>query len=401
MVHTNVNNSITFFDKNHINNKNNDSEQQIALDNISKLKSCAHQLGDIDRCLDNSDSLNMEVLSLIVNQQKQVVLSMLGLNAEKEISGILAASIEIYTQKLEKIYGWTQGGVEMFRSCLIIMFEDMKNKGIGAENLEDLFQLALLEILVNAKEYGLENWYDKNKNHISHILESTGSGSHSLHESDYNSPENMAKWVKQLYDELKEESNIPKESFLGQIMAELDNKGGSQAIHDQIINGWNDDYGWWVEKPNSSTEKSKTRGNAISPMLKLFILSGLMNEKKLNKEQVELVLTGSLADIDKFISSEFDVDTNKHESAALAYLVNNSAWQLQYKNGIYQIDWKGDGINISDLYNLHQKFPGRELTEDELEEINRIGDQIKMLQQTLKYWTQLCTDQQLAFARNI
>ncbi|WP_052329016.1 hypothetical protein [Providencia sneebia] len=65
------------------------------------------------------------------------------------------------------------------------------------------------------------------------------------------------------------------------------------------------------------------------------------------------------------------------------------------------MDWYGNGISLKDLDNLYQKFPSRELAEDELEEINRIGDQIKMIQQTLKYWNQLCSDQQLAMARNI
>ncbi|WP_052329015.1 hypothetical protein [Providencia sneebia] len=167
----------------------------------------------------------------------------------------------------------------MFRSTLMIMLENMKDKGIGSENLEDLFQLALLEIMVNAKEYGLENWYDKNKNHISHILESTGSGSHSLHEAAYDSPEKMAKWVKQLYDELKREGHIPKESFLGQIMAELDKKGGSQVIHDQIIKGWDDDYGWWIKDNPILGSPPVNRANNISPMLKLFILSSILNEK--------------------------------------------------------------------------------------------------------------------------
>ncbi|WP_341663645.1 hypothetical protein [Vibrio sp.] len=46
-------------------------------------------------------------------------------------------------------------------------------------------------------------------------------------------------------------------------------------------------------------------------------------------------------------------------------------------------------------------FPERELTDDDIEEINRIGDQVKMLQQTLKYWLSICRDEQMAIARNI
>ncbi|AWS53004.1 hypothetical protein AM461_07945 [Providencia rettgeri] len=365
------------------------------------MDSCKNQLERIDNGLVNESDLSPEVLALMVSQQKQVVLAMLGINVEDEIALRLIGSIEIYSLKLQKIYGWTQGGVEMFRSSLMLMFEDIKKDGVKSTDLEDLFQLALLEIMTNAEEYGLENWYSKNKEHISHVLESTGSGSHSLHEKDYDSPKKMADHVSRLYESLKKEGNIPPESFLGQIMAELDKMGGSKALSDQIINGWDSDYGWWVEKPSKNGEKSKTRADNISPMLRLFTLSSLLHEKPMSKEQVEILLTGSLAEIDEFIMSNFDVNTSKHESATLAYLVNNTNWDLQYKNGIYQIDWVGNGISLNDLNNLYKEFPGRELSEDEIEEMNRIGDQVKMLQQTLKYWTQICRDQQLAILRNI
>lgn len=46
-------------------------------------------------------------------------------------------------------------------------------------------------------------------------------------------------------------------------------------------------------------------------------------------------------------------------------------------------------------------FPPRELTEEEIEEVNRIGDQVKMLQQTLLYWLKICKDEQKATAQNI
>ncbi|EKT64606.1 hypothetical protein [Providencia burhodogranariea] len=367
------------------------------------MKSCENQLGNIDNLIESTDNVNIEILTMIANQQKQVVLAMLGQNPELVIAGMLAASIEIYAQQIEKIYGWTQGGVEMFRFCLMLMFEELKKDGISAIELEDLFQLALLEIMVNADEYGLGGWYDKNKGHISHILESTGSGSHSLHEKGYSSAAEMAKWVSQLYDSLKKEGNIPPESFLGQIIAELDKMGGSKALSDQIINGWNDDYGWWIQPADNAGDPMINRATNLSPMLRLFILSSLLNEKSMTKEQVEIILTGSLDEMDKFIGAEFEVVKVEYESATLSWLVVNTNWKMDASkaHGGYHLDWRGNGISLTDLDNLYKEFPGRELSEDELEEINRIGDQVKMLQQTLKYWTQLCADEQLAMARNI
>ncbi|WP_194554311.1 hypothetical protein [Vibrio anguillarum] len=43
----------------------------------------------------------------------------------------------------------------------------------------------------------------------------------------------------------------------------------------------------------------------------------------------------------------------------------------------------------------------RPLTDEELKEVNRIGDQVRMLQETLKYWLQICRDELVAIARNI
>ncbi|EKT64605.1 hypothetical protein [Providencia burhodogranariea] len=362
---------------------------------------CTQDVKDIDKTLINSmDTLSVQILSMVAAQQKQVVLTILGANPELIIAGMLAASIEIYALQLEKIYGWTQGGVEMFRSSLMVMLEGIKKDGVNSAELEDLFQLALLEVMVNAEEYGLEDWYEKNKVHISHVLESTGSGSHSLHESDYNTPEKMAQWVTMLYDSMKKEGNIPPDSLLGQILAEIDKKGGSKALSDQIINHWDDSNGWWVSTPDNKGSIERVSNN-ISPMLRLFLLSSLLEEQPMSKEQVELILTGSLDEIDEFVEQEFGVTNSKYGSASLTWLEENTTWRITNKDGLNQIDWEGVGIDINDLHELYQEFPGRELSEDELEEINRIGDQVKMLQQTLKYWTQLCFDEQLAMARNI
>lgn len=41
------------------------------------------------------------------------------------------------------------------------------------------------------------------------------------------------------------------------------------------------------------------------------------------------------------------------------------------------------------------------LGDEDTKEINRIGDNVKMIQQTLKYWYQILRDERLAIARNI
>jgi len=58
-------------------------------------------------------------------------------------------------------------------------------------------------------------------------------------------------------------------------------------------------------------------------------------------------------------------------------------------------------ISAQYLEDLYNKFTPRKLTEVDIKEINRIGDQVKMLQQAIKYWLQVCRDGKLAIARNI
>ena len=41
------------------------------------------------------------------------------------------------------------------------------------------------------------------------------------------------------------------------------------------------------------------------------------------------------------------------------------------------------------------------MTKEDLKEINNIGDQVKMLMQSLKYWLTTLRDEQLAISRNI
>ena len=71
-----------------------------------------------------------------------------------------------------------------------------------------------------------------------------------------------------------------------------------------------------------------------------------------------------------------------------------------YHHGESALDHRSAGI-YPDYLNASLELSRRELTDEELEEINRIGDQVKMLQQTLKYWLQICRDEQMAIARNI
>ncbi|HDZ9215859.1 TPA: molecular chaperone [Vibrio cholerae] len=85
----------------------------------------------------------------------------------------------------------------------------------------------------------------------------------------------------------------------------------------------------------------------------------------------------------------------------LADVNKNTGWtydnagQLDFNRG------QEGGIPIADLLNFFKGFPSRVLSDDELKEVNRIGDNVKMIMQTLKYWFQILRDERVAIARNI
>ncbi|HHL2502287.1 TPA: hypothetical protein ACQ301_004417 [Yersinia enterocolitica] len=356
------------------------------------------QLEKIDLALsakENDNNLSASTLAMISMQQKQVVLAMLGINSEQAIAQILEHSIGIHGLRLEQIYGWANGGIDMFRSCLMLMLEGIKSEDTISVTLEDLFQLALLEIMCNSQEYGLEDWCQSNREDISHILECIGRGSHGLHEPDWDSPEKIADVVSKLYSGILSNGNIPSSSFLGQIITELEAVGGQKALSAQIVDGWDLKHGWWIGDNREPISKN------ISPMLRMFLLSSVLESNNLTQVQINLFLTGSVEEIDLFIKNELRGQSGEYGSASLEWLTKNTNWTLQIKNGKPQMHWVGDGIDTNDLTNLYDNLPGRELTKEELEEINRIGDQIKMIQQTLKYWVQVCNDERLAIARNL
>ncbi|EJL6463811.1 hypothetical protein NMR75_003733 [Vibrio cholerae] len=379
-----------------------DEAHNISLEkNLKTLDKAQAELSKIDKKIAslNKQSASVETLAMLAAQQKQVVLAMLRGNPEMAIAALLAQGIEGYGQQLEQIQGWTNGGVDMFESALQLMLQDLQNGGVNDNELEDLFQIALLEIMADPGKYGLGTWYQNNSTDIAHLLESIGSASHGLHEADYDTASELAAIAGSLYDEIQNAS-IPAGSLLFEVMNILENVGGSQALSNQIATNYDGDYGWWVNDLGNPASD-------LSPMLRLFMLSALLADNpQMTQEEVEQILTAPLSDINSYISSTFGADLAGNPYTALTWFCDNTTWQIQtgtMDNGGHggQIDWIGNGININDLVDLYANFPARELTKEELKEVHRIGEQVQMLQQTLKYWLSIMRDEQLAAARNI
>ncbi|EJI2332316.1 hypothetical protein IG524_17295, partial [Vibrio cholerae] len=70
-------------------------------------------------------------------------------------------------------------------------------------------------------------------------------------------------------------------------------------------------------------------------------------------------------------------------------------------SGVNQtVDFNGR-LDSTWLSGLYVNFPSRVLGDEDIKNINRIGDNVKMIMQTLKYWFQIMRDERVAIARNI
>ena len=125
------------------------------------------------------------------------------------------------------------------------------------------------------------------------------------------------------------------------------------------------------------------------------MLSNLAVKSDVSPESWEAILSGDIDKIDKVINEA----TGGGYLDALDYLVDkDDAFQNDPALG-WDID--GNGVPKDYFLNLFTKFPGRQLTADEVKKITNISEQVEMLQQTLKYWLQICRDNHLSIARNI
>ncbi|HCG6156739.1 TPA: molecular chaperone [Vibrio parahaemolyticus] len=357
---------------------------------------------------DPSCNADLKTLSDAVNNQRSALSLMSSRNAEVDIANSLQNAIDDYAYDLDALQGWTTGGVKMFSSALKAMFESLISGGVNGIEREDIFQLALLEVMINPDAYGLKSWVENtsNKTEISHLLESLGSGSHGLHEPGYDTPEDLARRAGELAKSLVDSADIPKGSFLDRIVSslELNTDSGRNKLQEQIKNNYHRGEGWLIydKAPVGGT----TAATSISPLLRMFLLSEVLERNPdITQGDLNLILKGSVSEIEGFLKKTFNITDTKN--ILVNWLVNNTDWQIQDQDhndtGKHggQLDWTGPGLNIQDLVNLYSNFPPRVLSDEDIKEINRIGDSVKMIQQTLKYWIQIMRDERMAVARNI
>ncbi len=368
--------------------------------------------------LDSDPSCNadLKTLSDTVNNQRSALNLMSSRNAEVDIANSLQDSIDDYAKELELIGMWVEGGKGGFYVALDKIANNLFNQ--SPPNYEDLFQVALIDVLINAADYGLES--DANfMQYLSWCIEYIGTGQHNTWIDDLPAPPSTTEdrnnhgiengHLKKLAEDvwrniyLKINSgDIPTSSLAYRAMSLV---SGSNSVSSTLPsslgnklekdNYFNANSGGWITNNNDN----------MSPMMRLMLLTQALGNDDLSKAELETILTGNLSDINDLTQSKF----NKNPYAYI--LEQDKEWQdsehINASGGVstpagvdITLDYKGR-LNQTYLTGLYQNHPSRVLGDDEITDINRIGDTVKMIQQTLKYWIQIMRDERMAIARNI
>lgn len=346
-----------------------------------------------------------EVLMAAAAHQKQIVVQMVSSNPEDAIALSLAASIEAYGQQLEDINAWTEGGSAVLEPMLTMMYEAILEDGVEGTEYEDIMQLLVIDLLLHEDEWGLDldSSYDV---YFAQITEHFGSGLHAPY-SQYGAhpPDEVIDWfLNELIPTLETQipDPIPSNSLTAQIVAFYGDEANQEGLEQCAENYWTDPDGFI----NGSDQYSSDECERLSPILKIFILSDAAEEGIVTSDEWDQLITGDVSDYEELLGLD--------DGGLGQYLTTNVDGWIP-SNGVGSTPESGEhveagrypdfagsaGIYPQDLINVLNDFPGRDLTEEEIEEVNRIGDQVKMLQQTLLYWLKICRDEQMAMAQNI
>ncbi|HHG3173497.1 TPA: hypothetical protein ACPVXH_004492 [Vibrio parahaemolyticus] len=367
--------------------------------------------------LDSAPSCNadLKTLSDTVNNQRSALDLISSRNAEVDIANSLQDSIDDYAKELELIGMWVDGGKGGFYVALDKIANNLFSQ--SPPNYEDLFQVALIDILINSVDYGLEN-DAKFMQYLSWCIEYIGTGQHNTWTDHLPAPPNIDVgantqginnghlkkiaedvWVK-IHQKITS-GDIPTSSLAYRAMSLI---SGVSSVSSTLPSS----LGNKLDKNNYFSTNSggwiTTTNNNMSPMMRLMLLTQALGDDDLSKSELETILIGNLKDINDLTQSKF----NKHPYEYI--LEKDKAWQdsehtapngATTPSGVdITLDYHGS-LNQKYLTSLYQNHPSRVLGDDEITDINRIGDTVKMIQQTLKYWIQIMRDERMAVARNI
>ncbi|WP_337914920.1 molecular chaperone [Vibrio cholerae] len=387
-------------------------------------------------------------LSYAIGMQRDALRSLLPrTNKEQEISNSLISQIDKSSIELEVIGNWTEGGLNAFKAALDMIASNIMNDGeITSSDYENLFQIIMLDVLANFKEYG----FSEDKRFLQFLswgIEYTGSGQHNSWVDRLPNPDNwdgespngengsinnhLVKIDNKVWEAIaKKVKNgaIPENSLTARLMKVICGTDNKESISSTLPKNVYDNLYVKVENGHvvgtDGYYSTKTNGwitennNEMSPLMRLTLLSHLLKENpELSKSTLDIILFSDLKTINDTFMKEYPSKADnvydyiiKADNTAKGDLNSDGqGWQDSSLNGdsatrpngvVISLDFNGE-LNIDWLNDLSSNYPKRVLGDEDIKEINRIGDNVKMIMQTLKYWFQILRDERVAIARNI
>ncbi|MCD1246015.1 molecular chaperone [Vibrio cholerae] len=323
-------------------------------------------------------------------------------NKEQEISDSLLDAIDKSTSELESFKSWTDGGNAVIGPIVDILYDSLIQDDTNGTKMEDLMQLLVFDFLLNKEEWGLDSIVNSDEQkYLGNITENFGSGLHAVYAGYENdTPSDIVNWFLNTFIvNLKNSGKIPEDSITSKLIKLFDDVNNRNKL-EQLARNYTAELER-IDPTNITLSNSLTKSEStthLAPTLKFFLLAQAAKEEAVSANNWNAFIHGDIEDIKSFLG------LNGGDSSISDWLVDpdrNTGWTYDESG---QLDFnKGHegGIPISALLGFFNDFPSRVLSDEELKEVNRIGDNVKMIMQTLKYWYQILRDERLAVTRNI
>ncbi|HHJ3201875.1 TPA: molecular chaperone [Vibrio parahaemolyticus] len=316
--------------------------------------------------------------------------------SESAIADSLQDAINDYSHQLEEITAWTDGGSSVISPALNVMIDSLLNDTSNDKRSEDIMQILVLDLMVNAPNWGIDlSTLGNNKDkYFGYITENFGSGMHNNymgHQTD--TPTKVINWflntvVTTLLPLVG--SGIPTDSAAAKALNYFSLESNKSNLRD-LVSGSN-------YNTQDSISHASSISTHLSPSLKLFVLAQAASDGLIEANLWNDIIVGDLSRIKELILNK----SNATNRELAEWIVKNcDGWEFDRAGQLDFNRGQAGGIPVNMLMDFFNNYPSRLLTDEEIKNINRIGDTVKMIQQTLKYWVQIMRDERMAIARNI
>lgn len=311
----------------------------------------------------------------------------------------LANGLSEISSQVSYFNGYLEGGNAAFNSLLSDLYSKFAEKDQSVNiNKENLYQIGLMDVVIHAKDYGLDGDADFLKN-VGYLLEYTGSGQH----NNQVEATHALDAIQSVFDKIKakiQSGYIPATSLAARVF----NDTVDTSIY-SFNNYYADNDQSWIKQ--TSTE--------LSPLMRLEALGRLLKRAPLSYEKINVFLAGSKKNIDdlykentgkEFYEELFSTSSTSSDDATPT---TESRWgDIPAKKAtgkipagaLYALDYSG-ALSSVYLIGLSDNYPSRQLISDEITKVNRLGDQAKIIYELLKYKLNNERDTRMQISQNV